>query len=474
MPYESNAELPKGIRSVLPSAAQTLFRKAFNSADKRYPEARAMRIAWAAVKNAGYRKGSDGKWVKQANPLERALLKAFAEKARELNIDEEDLGGLTGPHARAAAKFWKENWWRMVSRPGHGSYVLHHHWRGLLDTETDKDDEWLWENTKHSIHEDLRHAAAEDWSGEKSSANLFGFAAFLEVEDLREAKGPVLTVLGTDRASQEAYQLAPKLPQPKGWLSIGRQRPVVFEPRGTGATTKKYAKIFAVDWGEYHVGVCREHSFEIFYTSAAEPKGMLGRYLILLIETPEGRRWNIKKPDDQTPIAERKKPEDYFEELKEKGQKYLVWSDGKSKPVLYDVQRERAVTEKVFKVHILKQKMEKGLVYGEVLVPDEVDAQGEVVSAEDIEAAAHDYLKGSRRLDYKHTRLLKDEEAVVVESYIAPVSFEWEDRHVEAGTWLMVVKVFSEALKKEIETHELNSFSIRGFAGKRKEVKYTA
>jgi cation transport regulator len=61
-PYSSNSELPKSVRNVLPAKAQTIFRKAFNSASQ-YPEARRMKIAWAAVKNAGYHKGADGKWT---------------------------------------------------------------------------------------------------------------------------------------------------------------------------------------------------------------------------------------------------------------------------------------------------------------------------------------------------------------------------------------------------------------------------
>jgi len=61
-PYSANNQLPKSVRNALPVGAQTIFRKAFNSASK-YPEERRMKIAWAAVKNAGYHKGADGKWT---------------------------------------------------------------------------------------------------------------------------------------------------------------------------------------------------------------------------------------------------------------------------------------------------------------------------------------------------------------------------------------------------------------------------
>jgi len=64
MPYATNADLPDSVRNALPAAAQTIYRKAFNAAlDDEPDEARAIRIAWAAVKNV-YGEDKDGKWVK--------------------------------------------------------------------------------------------------------------------------------------------------------------------------------------------------------------------------------------------------------------------------------------------------------------------------------------------------------------------------------------------------------------------------
>lgn len=74
MPYDRNADLPKSVRDNLPQHAQTIYRKAFNSAWDQYsdPEERrgsasreetAHRVAWAAVKES-YRKEGD-RWVKK-------------------------------------------------------------------------------------------------------------------------------------------------------------------------------------------------------------------------------------------------------------------------------------------------------------------------------------------------------------------------------------------------------------------------
>lgn len=75
MPYASINELPESVQNVLPQHAQDIYKEAFNSAYEQYdkPEERqgdasreetAYRVAWSAVKKAGYEKGDDDKWHK--------------------------------------------------------------------------------------------------------------------------------------------------------------------------------------------------------------------------------------------------------------------------------------------------------------------------------------------------------------------------------------------------------------------------
>lgn len=68
MPYASNEDLPPPVRLHLPPHAQDIFRAAFNHAfaehqDETDREARAFRIAWAAVKRK-YIKSGDS-WTKK-------------------------------------------------------------------------------------------------------------------------------------------------------------------------------------------------------------------------------------------------------------------------------------------------------------------------------------------------------------------------------------------------------------------------
>jgi cation transport regulator len=67
MPYATIADLPARIRKNLPRRAQDIFRAAFNTAYERYGpanEARAFRIAWAAVKR-NYVQRAAGIWVRR-------------------------------------------------------------------------------------------------------------------------------------------------------------------------------------------------------------------------------------------------------------------------------------------------------------------------------------------------------------------------------------------------------------------------
>jgi cation transport regulator len=65
MPYSSNTDLPSSVKSHLPEHAQSIYRKAFNSALEQYKEEEtACKVAWAAVKHE-YEKSSNGMWVKK-------------------------------------------------------------------------------------------------------------------------------------------------------------------------------------------------------------------------------------------------------------------------------------------------------------------------------------------------------------------------------------------------------------------------
>ena len=66
MPHSRTTELPDSVKDHLPKHAQEIYKDAYNSAWDEYDheEQRSHKVAWAAVKKAGYEKGNDGDWHK--------------------------------------------------------------------------------------------------------------------------------------------------------------------------------------------------------------------------------------------------------------------------------------------------------------------------------------------------------------------------------------------------------------------------
>src|SRR5690606_5479092 len=65
MPYDRISDLPGPVQNVLPREAAEVWSAAFNSAEKAgNSEESAARIAWSAVKRAGWEKLADGTWAK--------------------------------------------------------------------------------------------------------------------------------------------------------------------------------------------------------------------------------------------------------------------------------------------------------------------------------------------------------------------------------------------------------------------------
>jgi hypothetical protein len=100
------------------------------------------------------------------------------------------------------------------------------------------------------------------------------------------------------------------------------------------------------------------------------------------------------------------------------------------------------------------------IVYGVVLVPDIVDSQGDVISKEEIEKAAHGFLIRARKHDVHHSD--KPEAVETVESFVAPTDFEMGGKRVLKGSWVMGVHVSDRKIWKKVQKGELDGFSIGG------------
>ena len=108
-----------------------------------------------------------------------------------------------------------------------------------------------------------------------------------------------------------------------------------------------------------------------------------------------------------------------------------------------------------------RRMLDRGLVYGVVYEPGVVDTQGDFATAEEIECAAHGFLPEAV-MNIHHKDDIEDVQ--VVESYIAPCDFRYDDQLIRKGSWVLVTKILNEELRKAIADGEINAYSLEGTA----------
>ncbi len=108
----------------------------------------------------------------------------------------------------------------------------------------------------------------------------------------------------------------------------------------------------------------------------------------------------------------------------------------------------------VFK-HLIEEKQ---LVFGEVYAPNMVDTDWEAMEPDDVEYAAHNFMKNNYidSIDIQHS--LEKSGAVVVESYIVRTP---DDPLYSEGAWVMGVWV-PDDIWEDVKSGELNAFSFYG------------
>ncbi|AFQ19910.1 XkdF-like putative serine protease domain-containing protein [Bacillus thuringiensis] len=118
-------------------------------------------------------------------------------------------------------------------------------------------------------------------------------------------------------------------------------------------------------------------------------------------------------------------------------------------------------------VPILKTEEEKQLVTGVVYEPDVEDSHGDTMTAEEIEKAAYTFMENYQHIDKQHDEIAG--KGTVVENWIAKSDMTVGEQEVQAGTWLMTVRVDDADTWEEIKKGEVTGFSMGGF-GERVEI----
>jgi hypothetical protein len=105
---------------------------------------------------------------------------------------------------------------------------------------------------------------------------------------------------------------------------------------------------------------------------------------------------------------------------------------------------------------------EKQLVTGVVMEPEETDSQGEITSEEVIEKTCHEFMEQYQDIDLQHNGEV-EKNCHIVESYIAPVDLNINNKKIKKGSWVMTVHVIDKSVWSDIKKGRYTGFSIGGF-----------
>jgi hypothetical protein len=121
-------------------------------------------------------------------------------------------------------------------------------------------------------------------------------------------------------------------------------------------------------------------------------------------------------------------------------------------------------------IPLVKSNIKEHTITGVVLQPEVIDAQGDIIGADVIRKAAHNFLKKynkATKLGLQH-KVFKDTGFELCESYLAPQDVVINGTSIKEGAWIVTVFVGNKKAWDMVENGKLTGFSI---GGKAKAVK---
>ena len=97
-----------------------------------------------------------------------------------------------------------------------------------------------------------------------------------------------------------------------------------------------------------------------------------------------------------------------------------------------------------------------------VMVPDEVDLHGDVISEDEVRKACHNFNKHCNQANLFH--ITKTATFEFAENYCSLVDFVLGDKFVLKGTWLTTIQVHDDTLWSLIKSGDICSVSINATA----------
>lgn len=237
-------------------------------------------------------KQKHSRWADRVDSLMRQFKKALTESLED--FDEPT-------RSEAAMNEWERRWSHHYPKTGTGKFVIQRHIRGIPEDEMGDPPEALAE--RHSVHLDIRFTGGD-------GRHLFGFTIFVP----EDSKSPL-----DELNDRKPLQCAPKLAQPVGWLRVGTDGPTWSKPGDVGATSQKYARFDAVDFGEFAAGTWNRHSVEVVLRG----RTLTGRFIFQQIRPGT---WVVRRVDGK-PIAQRYTKEQLADRLSKRGHELFIYRD---------------------------------------------------------------------------------------------------------------------------------------------------
>lgn len=97
--------------------------------------------------------------------------------------------------------------------------------------------------------------------------------------------------------------------------------------------------------------------------------------------------------------------------------------------------------------------------------PMKPDTQDDIYSAEMIRATAHNWMENYGHVDLQHNwEALGKNDVAILESYLAPCTFQLGDYEVVKGTWMLALRIKNETLWQAVKAGEIGAYSVGGTA----------
>jgi len=117
---------------------------------------------------------------------------------------------------------------------------------------------------------------------------------------------------------------------------------------------------------------------------------------------------------------------------------------------------------------VVKADQMKQVLVVPVLIPEDVDAQEDIYSAEEIEKAAHrfltEYAKGEAELGLDHASTLDRQKARLVESWLEKADVRYGAELIPQGSWMIAIHIPDVDVWKSALEGERTGASIEGTA----------